>query len=51
MVIYIWKDGTWKYSWDVNGVPKDARAVNLDSWFDYNLNELEVLACLEALEE
>lgn len=51
MIIYIWSDGTWKYSWEVAGIPGNARAVNLDKWFEYNLNELEVLACLEALEE
>lgn len=51
MVIYIYSDGHWVYSWEVKEPPKNARAVDLDKWFDYNLNELEVLACLEALEE
>ena len=51
MFIYIWPNGDWKYSWEVKQPPKDARSVDLDKWFDYNLNELEVLACLEALEE
>lgn len=51
MIIYIWPSGEWKYSWDVTSVPKDAKIVNLDNWYDYNLNEKEVLACLEALEE
>ena len=51
MIIYISKFGTWVYSWDVDKPPEGFRAVNLDRWFEYDLNELEVLACLEALEE
>lgn len=51
MVIYIFPNGEWKYEWDCLVRPVDAKAVNLDTWWDYNLTELEVLACLEALEE
>lgn len=52
MVIHIWPDGTWKYDWEVSALTAaGSRAVNLDRWYEYNLNEQEVLACLEALEE
>ena len=52
MIIYIWPNGNWKYSWEVaKATLGDARAVDLDKWHEYSLNELEVLACLEALEE
>lgn len=51
MIIYIWPNGSWKYSWEVATPPKDAVSVDLNRWYEYNLNELEVLACLEALEE
>jgi hypothetical protein len=52
MVIYIWPTGSWKYSWEVGKTTTDgAKAVDLDKWYTYNLTELEVLACLEALEE
>lgn len=51
MIIYILPNGEWKYSWEVETPPKGSRVVNLDRWYEYNLNEQEVLACLEALEE
>lgn len=52
MIIYIWPDGSWKYSWEVLCPPlTEARAIDLDKWHEYNLSEQEVLACLEALEE
>ena len=51
MTIYIWPSGFWKYSWEVKAPPKDAKAIDLDKWYTYDLEENEVLACLEALEE
>lgn len=51
MIIYISKFGKWWYSWDTRPAEIECRAVDLDRWYEYNLNELEVLACLEALEE
>lgn len=52
MIIYVWPNGEWKYGWEIKSLStKDAKAIDLDKWYTYNLNEQEVLACLEALEE
>ena len=53
MIIYVWPSGMWKYSWETVTIRalKDAKAIDLDKWYTYNLTEQEVLACLEALEE
>lgn len=51
MVIYVAKDGSWVYSWDIRHSNVEYKAIDLDRWHEYDLNELEVLACLEALEE
>lgn len=54
MVIYLWRIPErgvhWAYSWE-SGKPSGARAVDLDHWFEYDLDEEEVLACLEAVEK
>lgn len=55
MVIYLWKVGErpgvrWAFSWG-GPKPEHAKAVDLDRWFEYDLNEEEVLACLEAVEK
>lgn len=54
MVIYIWEDGYWIYEWSVLSEGRyisDAKRIDLDKWYDYDLNEKEVLACLEAIGE
>lgn len=54
MVIYVWEDGYWVYEWDVHlrdRKPSHAKRIDLDKWYDYDLNEKEVLACLEAIGE
>lgn len=52
MIIYIWEDGYWEYDWEQSQKFRGhAKKVDLNSWYDYNLTEQEVLACLEALEE
>lgn len=50
MIIYVWPDGWWKYSWEATEWV-GAREIDLNKWFEYDLSEQEVLACLEALEE
>ena len=50
MIIYVWPDGFWKYSWEATSWV-GAKKVDLDRWYDYDLSDLEVLACLETLEE
>lgn len=52
MVIHIWADGSWKYDWEVSALSTaGSRAVDLDRWYEYNLDEREVLACLNAVEK
>lgn len=53
MIIYIWEvDGKyrWGYSWLLDK-PRGAKSVDLDVWFQYDLNEQEVLCCLDAIEQ
>ncbi|MNY61837.1 hypothetical protein D3C86_1985680 [compost metagenome] len=52
MVIYIWPNGDWCYEWGNSQHDlKVAKKVDLDKWYDYDLTEKEVLACLEAIGE
>lgn len=57
MIVYVWDDGSWCYGWDLvahasssrlNGEPK---AVDLDNHLKMDLTKLEILACIEALNE
>lgn len=55
MVIYVWPDGSWVHA---DLIPKgfDSKAeygrfINLDKSYTYGLTELEINACLEALEK
>lgn len=55
MVIYIWPDGSWVH---VDFIPKgfnpDAeggRLIDLDKSHTYGLTQIEIKACLEALDE
>ena len=54
MVIYIYPDGTWAH---VDQLPKDfdasaagGRFIDLDKSYTYGLTQLEIEACLEAIE-
>jgi len=52
VVIYIWPNGDWCYQWEAyEKNTYEAKAVDLDKWYDYDLTDKEVLACLEAIEE
>lgn len=54
MVIYVWPNGDWCYPWSKTiGLRSlaEARKIDLDKWYDYDLTEKEVLACLEAVGE
>lgn len=54
MIIYVWPDGSWVHA---DFIPQgfDSKAeygryIDLDKSYTYNLTELEIEACVEALE-
>lgn len=54
MVIYVWPDGSWVH---VDFIPKGfnpeaegGRLIDLDKSHTYGLTQLEIEACLEALD-
>lgn len=53
MIIYLWRvEGRgvrWAFSWG-GPKPAGARAINLDHWYEYDMDDDEALACLEAVE-
>lgn len=53
MVIVIFSDGTWSYSWeaDASQLLKEHRRVDIDRWYEYDLTTLELQACLGAIDE
>lgn len=54
-MIYIWRTYSggyeWEYEWQLDFVPTGSRAIDLDRWYELDLNDQEVICCLEALEE
>ena len=51
MVIYIYPNGSWQFSWERSfPLPSGTKIVDIDRWDEYDLTDEELNLCIEAVE-